>query len=100
MVSINVSVQSDGRHSLSTREGTTGPNVSLNTLQLIEIEEKQVTDLLTRKSDVFSQDDDDIRYVPELKLDIQMVDKVPVKTSYRSIPHALYDAVKTTYRIS
>lgn len=89
VVSIDPSVQSDGRHSLSTKESTTGPNVSLDSLKLNEMERKQVTDLLTRNSDVFSQNDDDIGYVPELKLDIQMVDKVPVKTSYCSIPQAL-----------
>lgn len=58
------------------------------------MQKKQVTDLLVRNGDVFARNDDDIGYVPELKLDIQMVDKVPVKTSYRSIPQALYDEVK------
>lgn len=43
---------------------------------------------------MFARNDDDIGYVLELKLDIQMVDKVPVKTSYRSIQQALYDEVK------
>lgn len=41
---------------------------------------------------MFSQKDDYIRHVSELKLDI--VDRVPVKTSYRSIAQALYDEVK------
>lgn len=43
---------------------------------------------------MFSKNDDDIGDVPKLMLDIQMVDKVPLNTSHRSIPQALYDEVK------
>lgn len=75
-------------------ENTIAPQVSLGSPELSEIEKKQVTDLLARNGDVFAWNDDDIGYDPELKLDIQMVDKVPVKTSHRSIPQALYDEVK------
>lgn len=94
VLSIDDSVESDGRHLLSTKKSTTGPNVFLDSPKLNEMERKQVTYLLTRNSDVFCQNDNEISYVPELKLDIQKVDKIPVKTSYRSIPQALYDRVK------
>lgn len=93
MVSVEANIQSDGSCQQSMSESTIAPQVSLGSLKLSE-KEKQVTDLLARNGDVFAGNDDDIWYVPELKLDIQMVDKVPVKTSYRSIPQALYDEVK------
>lgn len=94
VVSVEANIQSDGSCRQSTSEITIAPQVSLGSLKLSEKEKKQVTDLLARNGDVFARNDDDIGYVPELKLDIQMVDKVPVKTSYRSIPQALYDEVK------
>lgn len=94
VVSVEANIQSDGSCRQSTSESIIAPQVSLGSLKLSEKEKKQVTDLLARNGDVFARNDDDIRYVPELKLDIQMVDKVPVKTSYRFIPQALYDEVK------
>jgi hypothetical protein len=53
-----------------------------------------VQDLLYEDSDIFSRDEADIEFAPDLKMNISMYDSSPVRQTYRSIPNALYSKVK------
>ena len=59
-------------------------------------EQKQLAlKLLSVESESFSKDDDDIGSVPDLKLGINLTDKVPVQKNYVAVPRPLYPEVKT-----
>jgi transposase InsO family protein len=70
------------------------PPVDLSDGSLTAQQQRQVQGLLRKHADVFSRNDDDIGFIPNLKLDIQLTDKEPVRHSYRSIPNPLYAEVK------
>ena len=53
-----------------------------------------VTELLREESDVFSKSKNDIGFVPDFKLDIQLTDQTPFGAAYRKIPGPLYNEVK------
>ena len=55
-----------------------------------EIAEK----MLHEESDVFSKSTNDIGHIKDFKLDINLVDEIPVGERYRNIPRHLYDEVK------
>ena len=69
------------------------PEVELDS-NLTEEQVQIVRQLLRDECDAFSKNDDDIGCAPELQLNIELMDKTPVKTSYRSIPPPLYREVK------
>ena len=70
------------------------PPVPLPTDKLSTADLAKVKQLLYEYSDIFSHDEADIGFAPDLKMDISMHDPSPVRQTYRSIPNALYSEVK------
>ena len=59
---------------------------------LLTVEQKnQIAELLKEHSSVFSKSDDDIGYIPDFKMSIQLKDDTPVRQTYISIPNPLYE---------
>lgn len=50
--------------------------------------------MLYEESDIFTKDDSDIGYIPNLQLKIHLKDDTPAQTSYNSVPKPLYKEVK------
>ena len=61
---------------------------------LTDRETASMKDMLWQERDVFSRFPDDIGSVPELQLNLQTVDEVPVQRNYNAIPRPLYNDVK------
>ena len=57
-------------------------------------QEQQVQLLLNEEQDAFSKDDGDVGCVPDLQLNINLKDDVPVQATYRSIPKPMFQEVK------
>ena len=55
---------------------------------------KKVHDALRNQCEVLSKDPSDIGNIPDLQMDINLTDSLPVHESCRSIPRKLYDKVK------
>ena len=53
-----------------------------------------VEELLMKKENVFSKQKNDIGHIKDFKLDIKLMDDIPVAEAYRSIPRNLYTEVK------
>ncbi len=53
-----------------------------------------VKHMLREECSAFSIDDEDIGCCPDLQMDIQLTDNIPVQRSYISIPRTLYIEVK------
>ena len=70
------------------------PPVPLPTDKLSTADLAKVKQLLYEYSNIFSHDEADIGFAPDLKMDISMHDPSPVRQTYRSIPNALYSEVK------
>ena len=51
--------------------------------------------LLRDECDVFAKDDTDIGAIPELQMEINLTDEIPVNEAYRHLPRKLYDDVKS-----
>ncbi|MES9882681.1 MAG: reverse transcriptase domain-containing protein, partial [Sedimenticola sp.] len=73
-----------------------GRKVSLefDSTGLTEEEIIKVKQLLWEERDVFSTGDDDIGCVPDLEMDIRLLDDTPVQKTYVSIPKPLHKEVK------
>ena len=67
-------------------------NVDLS--HLGEVEKKKVTKLLQENHEVFSKTKNDIGYIKDFKMPINLMDNIPVSQPYRQIPKNLYDEVK------
>lgn len=78
----------------STNNGKWDPPVPLPTDKLNTEDQQKVKQLLFEYSDIFSRDEADIGFAPDLRMDISMQDPTPVRQTYRSIPNALYSEVK------
>ena len=64
-------------------------------LKHLSAEQKHcVENLISQQKHVFSEDSDDIGHIKDLKMQIELSDKIPVSESYRKIPKLLYDEVK------
>ena len=71
----------------SERESVNAP---FETDDLLTVEQRnQIEELLKEHSSVFSKSDDDIGYIPDLKMSIQLKDDTPVRQTYISIPNPL-----------
>ena len=62
---------------------------------LSEEERKEVEELLFEECEVFARSDCDIGDIPDLQMDINLTDSVPVNEAYRHLPRKLYDDVKS-----
>ena len=70
------------------------PEVSLDEGVLSPEQVRKVRQLLRDECESFSHSDDDIGDAPNLQLDIELQDKVPVQRTYSSVPPSLYKEVK------
>ena len=61
---------------------------------LSEGEKKEALEMLREESEVFSRSKDDIGFIEDFKLKIDLKDDIPVSEPYRKIPRLLYDEVK------
>ena len=78
-----------------TVEEESGGNVLKFNLDHLDPAQRAIAEkMLCEESEVFSKTKDDIGYIPDFKLDINLVDEVPVGERYRNIPKHLYDEVK------
>ena len=57
-------------------------------------QKKTVLELLEEEGEVFSKSKNDIGYIPDFKLDINLKDEAPFGEAYRKIPGPLYKEVK------
>ena len=62
--------------------------------QLNESQKLVAKRMFIEERDVFAKDDNDIGSEPELKMEINTHDNVPVQKTYNSIPRPLYEEVK------
>jgi hypothetical protein len=51
--------------------------------------------MLAQEADAFSQNDDDIGCITDLKVTIKLSDKTPVQKNYTAVPRPLYPEVKS-----
>jgi hypothetical protein len=70
------------------------PVVVLDENSLTPDQVQQVRTMLREECKAFTQNDDDIGCIPDLQLDIELLDKTPVKRTYSSVPPPLYTEVK------
>ena len=61
---------------------------------LTEIQERSALKLLCEEQNSFSRNDDDIGIVPDLQLNINLTDNIPVQKNYVAVPRPLYPEVK------
>ena len=61
---------------------------------LTETQKQSALNLLCEEQNSFSKDDDDIGTVPNLKLNINLTDNIPVQKNYVAVPRPLYPEVK------
>ncbi|KAL8587249.1 hypothetical protein ACOMHN_013333 [Nucella lapillus] len=71
------------------------PPVDLENTPLTEGQKKRVRQLLQDECDAFAHDEDDVGCIEDLELDIELTYKMPVQSSYVSIPPPMYEEVKT-----
>ena len=62
---------------------------------LPEEKRKIALKMLEEEQDVFSKSKDDIGYIPDFRLKINLADEVPVVEAYRGVPKNLYGEVKS-----
>ncbi|XP_064629233.1 uncharacterized protein LOC135488528 [Lineus longissimus] len=70
------------------------PEIELDESVLTQDQVSQIRSMLREECTAFSINDDEIGCIPELQLDIELLDKTPVKKTYNSLPPPLYDEVK------
>ena len=58
-------------------------------------ERVQIERLLRDECHLFAREDTDIGEIPELQMEINLSDEIPVNEAYRHLPRKLYDDVKT-----
>ena len=99
---ISVGGGSDGvtaRVSSVKAEADEGEVVSgLDRIDLSHLSDKQrkmAREAWAEEEDVFSKEKNDIGFIPDFSMPINLVDNVPVSEPYRQIPRMLYDEVKT-----
>jgi hypothetical protein len=51
--------------------------------------------MLAQEADAFSQNDDDIGCIPDLKVTIKLNGETPVQKNYTAVPRLLYPEVKS-----
>ena len=66
-----------------------------NLSHLPEEQRREIEKMLRDECDLFAKNDTDIGEIPELQMDINLTDEVPVNEAYRHLPRKLYDDVKT-----
>ena len=69
-------------------------DISLDNRLLSQDQIKQIRQMFREECTSFSKDDDDIGDAPNLQLDIELLDREPVRKTYSSIPPSLYKEVK------
>ena len=69
------------------------PKANLDHLPVEQRE--QVERLLWEECDLFAKNDTDIGLIPDLQMEINLVDETPVNEAYRHLPRKLYNDVKT-----
>lgn len=87
-------LSSETMNTRSTDKEKWDPPVPLPTDKLNTEDQEKVKQLLFEYSDVFSRDEADIKFTPDLRMDLSMQDPTPVRQTYRSIPNVLYSEVK------
>lgn len=70
------------------------PETDLSESDLTTEQESGVRKVLREEADVFARSDDDVGCTPDLEMDIQPTDDVPVQKTYVSIPRPLYKEAK------
>ena len=70
------------------------PDVGLDEELLTTEQVSQVRAMLREECHAFSRNDDDVGCVPDLVLDLTLLDRGPVRQPYRSMPPPLYSEVK------
>ena len=78
----------------SRDDGLWNPEVELDKSELTTEQVQKIRKMLREECEAFSRNDDDIGCVPDLQLEIELLDKEPVRKTYNSIPPPLYDEVK------
>ena len=58
-------------------------------------EREEFEKLLRDECEVFAKNDTDIGAIPELQMEFNLTDEIPVNEAYRHLPRKLYDDVKT-----
>ena len=61
---------------------------------LTEEQREIIERMLWEESDVFAKNDTDIGSIPDLQMEINLEDEIPVNEAYRHLPRKLYDDVK------
>ena len=59
-----------------------------------KIQKRSALKLLCEEQNSFSKNDDDIGIVPDLQLNINLTDNIPVQKNYVAVPRPLYPEVK------
>ena len=70
------------------------PEIELDETVLTPDQVSKVREMLREECKAFSVNDDDIGCVPDLQLDLDLLDKTPVRKTYNSVPPPLYAEVK------
>lgn len=68
------------------------PPVNLD--HLTSEQQAVIKQMLREESGTFARNKDDIGYIENLRMDIELTDEVPVAKAYNAIPRPLYDEVK------
>ena len=61
---------------------------------LTESQKRSALKLLCEEQNSFSRNDDDIGIVPDLKLNVNLTENIPVQKNYVAVPRPLYPEVK------
>ena len=84
---------------ISQQQGTgTEPPPHIKEIDLEGLTEEQcklAIDMLIKEQDNFAKDDYDIGTIRDLKLEINLEDKIPVQKNYVAVPRPLYPEVKS-----
>ena len=67
--------------------------VNLDTLTFAQ--QQVVLDMLQKESSVFSANEHEVGNIPDLQLEIKLIDNVPVQKSYVNVPKPLFKEVKS-----
>lgn len=70
------------------------PPVDLSNCSLTPDQKMEVKELLREECETFTCDDDDIGCAVDLQLELELMDKEPVHSSYMAVPRPLYQEVK------
>ena len=101
---VEVRLKEQSQNTASTFDQETVPNIDscgipphikqINLEGLTPEQKRAALELLTAEQESFAKDDNDIGSIPDLKLDLNLSDKIPVQKNYVAVPRPLYPEVK------